>query len=44
MPDKTVKAIGLKSVIRLQRNEDAEAMAELEHGGDAHESADRGDD
>jgi len=31
-------------VIGLNGDKDAEAMAELEHGGNAHESANRGDD
>ena len=44
MSDETVKAVGLEAVIRLQRDKDAEAVAELEHGGNAHESADGGDD
>ncbi len=44
MPDETVKAVGFEAVIRLQRDEDAEAMAKLKDGGDAHESANGGDD
>ncbi len=44
MPDETVKAVGFQAVIRLQRDEDAEAVSKLKDGGDAHESADGGDD
>ena len=44
MPDETVKAVGLEAVIGLERDKDAEAVAELEDGGDAHESANGGDD
>ena len=44
MPNELVKAVGLEAVIRLQRDEDAEPVTELKDGGDAHESADSGDD
>jgi len=44
VPDETVKPVGLEAVIGLNRDEDAEAVAELEHGGDAHESTNRGND
>jgi len=44
VPDETVKAVGFEAVIRLQCDEDAEPVAELKDGGDAHESADGGDD
>ena len=44
MPDETVETVGLQSVIGLKRDEHAEAMAKLEYGGDAHESADRSDE
>src|SRR6266487_848660 len=44
MPNKTVKAVGLEAVIGLERDEDAEPVTELKDGGDAHESADSGDD
>src|SRR6266480_7012460 len=44
VPDETVKAVGLEAVIRLQRDKDAKAVAELKDGGDADESADGGDD
>src|SRR5438309_4932965 len=43
MPDETVKAVGFQEVIGLQRDEDAEPVAELEHGSNAHEAADGGD-
>src|SRR4029450_8326284 len=39
-----VKAVGFKAVIRLKRDEEAEAVPELKDGGDAHESANGGDD
>ena len=44
MPDESVKAVGFQAVIRLQCDEDAETVAELEHGGDPHEPTDGGDD
>jgi hypothetical protein len=44
MPNKTVKAVGLEAVIGLERDEDAEPVTELKDSGEAHESADRGDD
>ena len=44
MPDETVKTVGLEEVIRLKRDEHAEAMTEFKYGGDAQEPADRGDD
>jgi hypothetical protein len=44
VPDETVELVGLQSVIGLKRDEHAEAMAKLEYGGDAHESADRSDE
>src|SRR6266568_3474856 len=44
MPDEAVKAVGLQAVIGLQRDEDAEAVAELKDSGDAHEAANGGDD
>jgi hypothetical protein len=39
-----VKAVGFEAMIRLQRDEDAKAVAELKDGGNADESADGGDD
>ena len=44
MPDETVKTVGLQEVIGLQRDEDAEPVPQLKDGGDAHESANGGDD
>ena len=44
MADKPIKAVGLQAVTWLKRDEDAEPVAELEDGGDAHESANGGDD
>ena len=44
MPDETVKAVRLQAVIRLQRDKDAEPVAKLKDGGNAHESANGGDD
>ena len=44
MPNESVKAVGLQAVVGLERDKDAEPVAELEDGGDAHESANGGDD
>jgi len=44
VPDETVKTVGLQEVIGLQRDEDAEPVAQLKHRGDADESANGGDD
>lgn len=42
MPDEAVKAVSLQLMIGLDRDEHAEAMAELEDGGETDVSADRG--
>jgi hypothetical protein len=44
VPNETVKAVGFEGVIGLDRDEDAEAMAEFEDRGDPQKTADDRDD